>query len=558
MKDVTDSTKENKKKKRNWNMRWLYIPAVIGLLIYYYIALPPIHYASLQFWFFLFIITIVVVVIELLADGHRMLKEYTSREFSVEGKQVIKSFGKKKYRLIFGFWVIVLIIGAGSYLILSPVFFAEDYASMIAVETKDFAEDFPETDLHQIPLVDRDTAARLGDRQLGALTDLVSQFEAAPDYTQININEVPYRVSPLEYAGFFKWLENFQQGIPHYIRVHNVTGEVAIETPPSPIKYSYDDLFNRYILRHLRFNYPFTIFDEPTFEVDDDGVPYYIATTYSRNFFLREPEPNGVILVNASTGETSEFPLDAIPEWVDRVYSARLILHQLEMRGHYSNGFWNSLFAKKGVTQPTEGYNYLPMEDDLYLYTGITSVVSDNSNIGFVLVNMRTKETVMYPLTAAEEFSAMRSAEGSVQETQYTATFPLLINIGGRPMYILTLKDNEGLIKEYALVDAQNYQDVITAPSVQLLMQQYALANPVDEEALLENTNIEELTGRIEDIEAVVSDGETVYYFMVDGSVYKASLELHDYLPFIEAGDEVVFRATEAGEVLEIDFLNEN
>lgn len=242
-----------------------------------------------------------------------------------------------------------------------------------------------------------------------------------------------------------------------------------------------------------------------------------------------------------------------MPSWVDRVYSADLILHQLEMRGHYSGGYFNSLFAKNGVTQPTAGYNYLPMNDDLYLYTGITSVVADESNIGFVLVNMRTKESTMYPLTAAEEFSAMRSAEGSVQETEYTATFPLLINIGGRPMYILTLKDNGGLIKEYALVDAQNYQNVITASNVNTLMQNYALENPVDETAILEATDLEELEGQIEDIQAVVADGETVYYFMLDGTVYTAELALNKQLPFVESGDSVIFKAAENGQVIEFE-----
>ncbi len=554
MKDVTNSTTKRNSAGKRRNLRWLYIPAFIGLAIYYYIVLPPIHYASPAFWMFLLIITAVILVIELIADGYgavSKLKEQETVSLSFDFRNL--KLKNSKYTWMIGIWLIIAIVAGASYVIFSPLFFAEDYSEMIQVERKDFAEDFPETDLNQIPLVDRDTAQRLGDRQLGALTDLVSQFEAADDYTQINIDNVPYRVSPLEYAGFFKWLNNFRQGIPHYIQVHNVTGEVKLETPPEPIKYSDADLFHRNVDRRLRFKYPFSIFDNPSFEVDDEGIPYYIATTYSRNFFLREPEPSGVILLNAMTGETESYDLDHIPDWVDRVYSADLILHQLEMRGHYSGGFWNSLFAKNGVTQPTEGYNYLPIDDDLYLYTGITSVVADESNIGFVLVNMRTKDAVMYPLTAAEEFSAMRSAEGSVQETEYTATFPLLINIGGKPLYILTLKDNEGLIKEYALIDAQNYQNVITAPNVQLLMQNYALENPVDETAILEATDLEEIEGKIDDIQAVVADGETVYYFMIDGTVYQADLALDNYLPFVEAGDSVIFKATENGEVIEFN-----
>lgn len=563
MKDVTDSHESLKDRasrffsfkksksgaqgpKKPYNYRKLYILLLIALAIYYYILLPPIHYASPQFWLFLLVATGAIVCIEFIQDLSQALIQHGQDKASF---RLVFKRAKGKYGLIAGFWLVVLLGGGLAYLILSPVFFASDYSQMLEVEERSFEQDFPETNLSQITLVDRDTAERLGNRHLGALTDLVSQFEAADDYTQINIEGYPYRVTPLEYAGFFRWLNNFRQGIPHYIQVDNVTGEVAIKTPEQPMKYSYSDLFQRDVLRKLRFAYPFTIFEHPSFEVDDQGVPYYVATTYSRNFFIREPEVSGVITLNAITGETQAYDLGNIPTWIDRVYSADLILHQLTMRGRYQNGFWNSLFAQKGVTEPTAGYNYLPIDDDIYLYTGITSVVADDSNIGFVLVNLRTKEAVMYPLTAAEEFSAMQSAEGSVQETSYQATFPLLINIKGKPMYILSLKDNSGLIKEYALVDAQNYQRVYTAPSVERLLALYAEENPLAIEDLPAEEDLETLKGAVDEIQAVVQDGNTVYYFMLDGKVYRARLSLNEALPFLKAGDQVEIKVRDNGQV---------
>lgn len=562
MKDVTDSTteswnnfkeqftKKDKGNSKSFNARWLYILLAIILFIYYYIALPPLHYASMDFWFFLLLITAGILIIEFIYDGFNFI---SAKKQDSDAKPSLKSVSWK-YKLLILPWPFIILIGVLSNFIFSPFFFAESYSQMIEVETVDFTEGFPETDINQIPLVDRDTAERLGDRQLGNLTDLVSQFVAADDYTQINIESYPYRVTPLEYAGFFRWLNNFRQGIPHYLRVDNVTGEVELMTPEMPIKYSYSELFNRDVMRKLRFAHPFTLFEHPSFEVDDEGNPFYIASTYTRNFFLREPEVNGVITLNAMTGETEHYDLDNIPTWIDRVYSADLILHQLTMQGHYRNGFWNSLFAKEGVTEPTAGYNYLPIGDDLYLYTGITSVVADESNIGFVLVNLRTKEAQMFPLSAAEEFSAMRSAEGSVQETSYQATFPLLINIEGRPMYILTLKDNSGLIKEYALVDVQNYQRVYVAPSVSQLMQEYALDNPLNVEEIETEEDLQALNGQIEAIEAVVVEGNTIYYFTLDGQVYKANIRLNDRLPFLEDGTEVEVLATEDGQVREIEW----
>lgn len=559
MKDVTQSStiseffqsiksKFSSQSSKKFNVRYLYILLAVIIAIYYYIMLPPIHYASIDFWIFLLIFVGGILIIELLADSMKSISSTNSSEkWSWKSKSL-------KYKILLYPWPILLVIAVLSYLIFSPVFFSDSYSNMITVTEADFSEDFPETDINQIPLVDRDTAERLGNRQLGNITDLVSQFEVADDYTQITIDSYPYRVSPLEYAGFFRWLNNFQTGIPHYIQVDNVTGEVVLQTPEQPIRYSHSEILNRDVMRKLRFSNPFTLFESPTFEIDDEGNPYYVASTYKRNFFLREPEVNGVITLNAMTGESTQYDLDSIPSWVDRVYSADLIMHQLTMQGHYRNGFLNSLFAQQGVTEPTAGYNYLPIGDDLYLYTGITSVVADESNIGFVLVNLRTKEATMYPLSAAEEFSAMRSAEGSVQETSYTATFPLLININGKPMYILTLKDNSGLIKEYALVDVQNYQRVYVESSVSSLMQAYAVDNPLDIEEIETEEDIQTLSGQIEDVQAVVVEGNTIYYFTIDGQVYKADIRLNDNLPFLEAGTDVEFTTTEEGIVREIQW----
>lgn len=557
MKDVTPKGENQKSGKffvrfnfSGFNIkigRKLYGIFFLLMLVYYYIMLPPIHYASKHFWIFVGIIFAGVLIIEALSDGLGLVKNQSSL------KEVWSS-SKKKYKILLGFFPTILLLFGGSRLIFSPFLFAKPYSQLISIEEADFEEDFPQVDINQIPLVDRDTAIRLGNRHLGALTQLVSQFVASEEYTQVNIKDYPYRVSPLEYAGFFKWLNNFQEGIPNYLKVDNVSGQVTLEKPDQPIKYSYADLFGRDIYRHLRFNYPFTLFGNPSFEVDDQGVPYYIATTYRRHFLFYEPEADGLITVNAMTGEHTHYELDQIPSWVDRVHSAELIMHQLTLNGKYKNGFWNTVFSNEGVTQPTEGYSYLPMNDDLYLYTGITSIVSDESNIGFVLVNMRTKEAKMYPLTAAEEYSAMASAEGSVQEKGYTATFPLLINLNGKALYVLSLKDASGLIKAYALVDVQNYQTVYVEPTVEKLLQSYAAENPISIENLETDEALSTIQGQIDKIQAVVKDGNTVYYFMLDGKIYQAPIQLNDKLPFLEDGEEVLLEVDSSQRVRSIDW----
>lgn len=557
MKDVTNTTREEKFKKNHEPVklkqpRKLYYLLAIFIAIYYYVVLPPIHYASMDTWIFLGLILAGIIFIEAIADGMNFVTE-----LKTSGQYSVSKLPKKYLYFLLPFVGFALIYGV-SNLITSPLFISGKYANMIQIQQADFKKDFPETDLTQVPLIDRDTSQRLGNRRLGALTELVSQFEVSNEYTQININAKPYRVTPLEYAGFFKWINNFTKGIPHYLQVDTVTGKVEVKTPKSPIKYSFADKFQRNIMRHLRFNYPFEMFSKPSFEVDNDGNPFYVATTYGRNFIFREPEASGLVVVNAMTGETQKYAVDQAPAWVDRVYRSDIVLHQLQANGKYRNGFFNALFAKEGVIEPTDGYNYIPMNDDLFLYTGLTSVSSDESNIGFVLVNLRTKESKFYPVDSAEEFSAMSSAEGSVQETEYTSTFPLLVNLNGKPMYVLTLKDNSGLIRKYALVDVENYSKVYIENNVQQLLQSFNKDHQIEDNVTnIGEENLQEIQGQIENIQAVVVEGNTVYYMMIDGKVYQADISLHEKLPFINSGDEVMLQVNEKGRVREVNFEGE-
>ena len=297
--------------------------------------------------------------------------------------------------------------------------------------------------------------------------------------------------------------------------------------------------------RYLRFHYPTKIFDNFSFEVDEDGTPYWIAPTIRYRIGVwGGRDIGGAVLVNAVTGEHRYYPLEEIPQWVDQVFRADIVIEQLEYNGKYQDGFWNSYFGQKGVLRPTEGYNYIAMNDDVYLYTGMTSVASDQSNVGFVLVNMRTKETKFYSVPGAEELSAMSSAEGQVQHLNYTATFPLLLNVADRPTYFLSLKDAAGLVKMYAFVDVERYQVVGTGATVDEARDSYVKA--LSQEGDVEAGGGEEKSGVIALISSAVVDGNTHYYFTLEGeeTVYIASIEVSDRLPFLAPGDRIAFRYT--------------
>lgn len=229
---------------------------------------------------------------------------------------------------------------------------------------------------------------------------------------------------------------------------------------------------------------------------------------------------------------------------MDQVYRADIVMEQLNYNGKFQDGFFNSYFGQKGVLRATEGYNYIAVNDDVYLYTGMTSVASDQSNVGFVLINMRTKDTKFYSVPGAEELSAMSSAEGQVQHLNYTSTFPLLLNVAERPTYFMSLKDAAGLVKMYAFVDVERYQLVGTGGTVADARASYVKALTQEED--VETSGGESKTGVVAKVTAAVVDGNTKYYFMLEGedTVYAAPIKVSDRLAFLSAGDSLTFRYT--------------
>lgn len=510
---------------KNWkNFALSYGIPLVGLLIYWYFSLTPLTFQSLEFWLNIFVYL-----------GISMFLSYT-----LNAKTSVKVM--RINGALMGLGLLALLVG---FLIGVPIFRSKDYATLITHQEGDFYEDLSISDPSQIPTIDRDMAERLGSRKIGEVLDLVSQFNVSNEFTQIVYQGNSVRVSPLEYVNAWRWFSNRSEGIPHYVLVDMVTGEADLVDLDKTIRYSHSGLLNDDITRHIFLRYPTTLFERPAFEVDEEGHPYYIAPIVKRQFsFLGSKDVVGAFIVDATTGDIIKYDLEDIPDWVDRVFPADMVMAQINYNGQFQSGYWNSVITKRGVIQNAEGYNYLVMDDDLYLYTGLTSVSSDESNIGFLLVNSRTKESYRYNISTATEWSAMESAEGSVQEKEYQSTFPLLFNMNGKPVYQLSLKDSAGLIKLYAFVDALNYQRVGVGDTLQLAWNAYNGGAVIitDEDDSGEPVVTESVSGVISLIEAVVINGETTYYFTLDNNneiVYTAKVSLYDRLPFLKAGDSI-------------------
>ena len=510
----------------------------------YWVFLPAINPLDTGFWFFVvegLILAFVGIFIVALADsvGQQTKKPNVGRR---DVSQTKGPYDRVLIRLGGTILLIVaLLFGLGFFN--SRIFRAKSYANVITVKEADFTKDFPETNISTLALLDRASAEKIGDTYLGTI-DKVSQFGISDDYRQITIGEQPYRVSPLEYKNFWKWLSNRQEGISYYVKVNQTTGKAELVRLAESMKYSDSEYLFRDTLRYLRFKYPFTIFGDPSFEVDDEGNPYYVATVYKPRFMLTSKDPSGVILLNAATGETKEYDLEDIPEWVDRVFSANNVITRVDDYYTYQDGFWNTVFSQTGVKKTTDSYNYISIGSDIYLYTGITSATADSSNLGFILVNMRTREVTNYKLASATESAAMASAEGEVQEKKYTATAPTLAKLNDKAYYIVSLKDDAGLVKSYAVVDAEDYQQVTVNNDIETLISQFTDSDTSvlsgSAQAAGTDQEVEVIKGVVDQLASQMISGSTVYYISSSGKIYKvkATEETIDQLPFLKVGDQ--------------------
>lgn len=523
------------------------IIAVLAVLIiagiYYYVTIPAINIHATGFWIFL----IALLVLCLFLYGIRKVR--SPEEFKTN--KVIKA----------GLGIIVAVVAVYliGTLLSSPIINAKKYRELITPETSDFTEDIEQISYNQIPILDKDSATLLGNRKMGSMVDMVSQFEVSSIYSQINYQGRPVRVTPLTYASPIKWLTNQKEGIPAYITIDMTTQNTELVKLKEGMKYTESEYFNRNIYRHLRFRYPTYIFDQISFEIDEEGTPFWICPVKEYTIGLFGGQTIGkVVLCNAVTGECSDMDVEDCPTWIDRVYPADLLIEMYDYHGELINGFFNSVFGQKGCLKTTEGYNYLAIDDDVWVYTGVTSVSGDKSNVGFVLMNQRTRETKYYEIPGAEEFSAMESAEGQVQNLAYTAAFPLLLNIADEPTYLIALKDNAGLVKKYAMVNIQKYQNVAIGDTVSQCEEKYLELlvdnGMLDDEKAAQSSEEKEAKGVISRMAQAVVEGNTHYYLMLENEDRIYDVPITDFLGIVkyDVGDAVTLTYIEGEPACEV------
>lgn len=434
----------------------------------------------------------------------------------------------------------------------SPIISYKAHRNLIGdVKEVDFTSQIEHIDLKQLPTIDKDVAYKLADKKLGEIPSLGSQVTIGNLDLQ-NVNGQLYFVAPLEHSSLFKWLTN-SEGTPGYIKVSATNQndvQLVTEVNNKPIKikylesaYLFSDLDRAAFLRDMKAGHT-----DYTFELDDEGNPYWVITRYDNAIGITEAKAIGTLLINAQTGESEIYDLKSTPKWVDRIQPDRYIKNYIDKWGELVHGIFN--FSDKDKLKSTEGMNLIFNDDTCYYYTGITSVGNDEGLVGFTLTNTRTGETTMYKTSGATEIASMKSAEGKVQQFGYKATFPYLINIQNEPTYFTTLKDSNGLVKQYAMINVKNYNIVGVGDTLQSTLNNY-LEGLTNINISLEGSNSEKtLEGEIERIGLVVKDGTSIYDIKLKGNdnIFSVSTETSRDVALSKLGDIVSIKYIQVGE----------
>ena len=536
------------------------IGTIIGAVVAYYFMLPPLNFKSTDTYIFFGVVAAIYIGLTFVTSNAQLHPEYMEyvKRRSIVSVVVIA--------------LLVAIVGVGT-VISSVVLRAKSYSQIITVdESKNFSEEINEADFKSVPVLDNAAASVLANRTLGDLAAInkVSQFEVANTLTQINYKGSPVKLATLSYGDVFKWFKNTKEGLPGYIIVNMVTQKAELVTLPEGgyMKYSPNEHFSKYLMRHVRFAYPTYIFDTARFEIDEEGKPFWIVPVLDKTIgMFGGTDVKGLVIVDAVNGDMVEYTIDEARsskelQWIDGIYSANLLVEQYNYYGQYQKGFINSILGQDGVRLTTEGSNFLAQNDDVYLYTGVTSAGNDQAIIGFVLINMRTKAADYYAVSGAKEYSAMASAQGEVQDYEYAATFPILLNIKGQPTYFMSLKDSGSIVKRFAMVNVQNYQVAVTGNTIAECTEAYAEklkqnninikidideiidATEGNENAGTEVTDVKTVKGVVTDIRTAVMNGESVYFIQLDGkgAYYTIAASAAENVVIMNKGDKVTIK----------------
>ena len=551
------------------------ITVIVGMIVNY-LAIPAWNLRSAGLWWFILWEGLVFLA-SLLVQGY--LGDADMEAFLTCGK----------WWLIY--LVVFAVIGIGS----SPLFTARQLSGIADVtvdsadltgDSSDFADMTAKENQSTLPLVDMDTAIMLGDKKVAGLNN-ASWYDVDNEYNLIKYQGKYYRLSTIDYGDgdVFKWSKAKGFGVPGYVLVPvtpengAVTQESVLVTLDKPIKYTPGAFFGEDLSRHLRNQYPSYIFDKSFMEIDESGVPYWVTGVQTPTAGLFGGKVvNSFILTDASTGESKEYSIDNAPDWIDHIYSLDYLMDVAYWHYAYSGGFWNSIIGQVNVRKTTycykntdtskkEGaevyalfYGYssvINRDGEVCFYTGLTPANRSESNLGWLLIDTSTGKMKQYDLVCVEEGSAQNAVEQLVQEKGYQATFPIPVNIGGTPSYVMCLKGKAGLVQSYAICNTENYSIAVEAETLPLAIQKYQAklngtempSGTTETTAVSPIGDIQSGSGKISEIYTAELNGTTQFYYVIDGELYRSSITVDERQILLNKGESISFEYYVSGDI---------
>jgi hypothetical protein len=506
---------------------------IVAVFVLFYVYLPVLSYGFTA-WA---TILLIILIICMLANTDMKMNPQTG------ATKILKAPHK-------GWWIAIsmlcLYIFVLPLITSSAMLRTSEYQTLIGKVAKGekISQHIAPISMNEIRVVDEALAMLLGEKILGSQPALGSQVEIG-EFSIQQVNKKLFWVAPLLHSGFFKWFNN-QDGTPGYVMV-SATNErdvrlvQTINNKPIKIKYQPNAYFGSDNARFLYFNgFHSTGLQEFSFEIDDNGKPFWVVSKYEKKIGFSGNDATGVIILDAESGDIKHYSIKTTPIWVDRIQPIDFVEDQLNDWGKYINGYWN--FANINKLAITEGLTLVYGQDNRsYWYTGLTSVGKDESAVGFVLVDTRTKETTFYKQSGATEFAAQSSAKGKVQEKGYSASLPIPYNINGIPTYVMTLKDAGGLVKMFAMVAISDYTIVGVGNTMRETLSAfknvYNMAdNKINPQSTTNKKMIEATVARIQND---VNNGNSFYYFQVEGNpgIFVGTSQISAQIPLTMKGD---------------------
>ncbi|MGL5330331.1 MAG: hypothetical protein ACRDD7_13765 [Peptostreptococcaceae bacterium] len=529
-----------------------YVIALIVVAIYAFVKLPVLRLDFTSFISVLIIFFGLAGILDMMFDRGEVTSKSAKYNFSIAVVLIIYS-------------VVVPFITS------SPMLHAKDYRTLLGeVKESDFSKDVSPVSVNDIRLVDEAMAMSLGDKKLGEDPALGSVSKLGKFHIQSVDNKL-YWVAPLVHRDIVKWVTSLD-GTNGYVMVsasdpRDVKLVQEIDGKPVKIVYQPEAYLHQDLQRHMYLKGIVDVgMTEFSLEINDEGRPYWVTSLYEHEVGYSGANAVGVATVDAQTGETKRYSIKDAPKWIDRIQPEEFVVSQINNWGLYVKGFLNSVISEEGVLVPTEGTSLVYGDDGKsYWYTGITSSGGDESTIGFMLVDTRTKEAKLYKQPGATEKAAMTSAEGKVQEKNYEATFPVMYNILSKPTYVSSLKDKAGLVKMVAFVSVEDFSVLGLGETKEEALREYreALSSKGNNINLENDESTEKIEGNVVRISPDVKSGDTFYYMTLDTNqniIFNATSKISTELPLTVVGDKVKisYSKGEKGvvDIVEFDNLN--